>query len=65
MYRNQQNLYPRVSTTVVKLLQYSSSRVELRDGFSSHKLFTVKAKMVNLVWIFRVGKNSENWWFAG
>ena len=33
--RNQQNLYPRVLTAVAELLQYSSSRVELRDGFSS------------------------------
>ena len=33
--RNQQNLYPRVPTDVAELLQYSGSRVELRDGFSS------------------------------
>ena len=34
--RNQQNLYPRIPTTdVAKLLQYSGSRVEHRDGFSS------------------------------
>ena len=33
---NQQNLYPRIPTTdVAKLLQYSGSRVEHRDGFSS------------------------------
>ena len=33
--RNQQNLYPRIPTTdVAKLLQYSGSRVEHRDGFS-------------------------------
>ena len=32
---NQQNLYPRIPTTdVAKLLQYSGSRVEHRDGFS-------------------------------
>ena len=35
--RNQQYLYPRIPTTVAKLLRYRSSRVELRDGFSSHK----------------------------
>ena len=33
--RNQQNLYPKVPTAVAELLQYSGSRVELRDGFSS------------------------------
>ena len=34
--RNKQNLYPRIPTTdVAKLLQYSGSRVEHRDGFSS------------------------------
>ena len=34
--RNQQNLYPRIPTTdVAKLLQYSDSRVEHGDGFSS------------------------------
>ena len=33
--RNQQNLYPKFPpTAVVKLLQYSGSRVEHRDGFS-------------------------------
>ena len=33
---NQQNLQPRIPTTdVAKLLQYSGSRVEHRDGFSS------------------------------
>ena len=36
--RSQQNLYPKFPPTiVVKLLQYSGSRVELRDGFSSYK----------------------------
>ena len=29
-------------TAVAKLLQYSGSRVEHRDEFSLHKLFTVK-----------------------
>ena len=33
--QNQQNLYLIPPTGVVKLLQYSGSRVELRDGFSS------------------------------
>ena len=36
MIRNQQYLYPKFPpTVVVKLLQYSGSRVELKDGFSS------------------------------
>ena len=35
MYQNQQNLYPRTPTVVAKVLQYSGSRVELKDGFSS------------------------------
>ena len=36
--RNQQYLYPKFPpTAVVKLLQYSGSRVELRNGFSSYK----------------------------
>ena len=34
--RNQQNLYPRIPTIdVAKLLQYSGSRVEHKDEFSS------------------------------
>ena len=38
--QNQQYLYPKFPpTAVVKLLQYSGSRVEHRDGFSSYKLF--------------------------
>ena len=36
--RNQQYLYPKFPpTAVVKLLQYSGSRVKHRDGFSSYK----------------------------
>ena len=35
VYRNQLNLYPKSPTAVAKLLQYSGSRVEHRDGFSS------------------------------
>ena len=36
--RNQQYLYPKFPpTAVVKLLQYSGSRVEHMDGFSSYK----------------------------
>ena len=35
--KKDKNLYPRVPTTVAKLLQYSGSRVEHRDGFSSYK----------------------------
>ena len=41
-------------TAVAKLLQYSGSRVEHRDGFSSYKRFAVKSKMVNLVLDFQV-----------
>ena len=37
-------------TAVAKLLQYSGSRVEHRDGFSSYKRFAAKSKTVNLVW---------------
>ena len=36
--RNQQNLYPKAPTVVAKLLRYSGSKVELRDGFSSYRL---------------------------
>ena len=46
--RNQQIL------DIAKLLQYSGSRVEHRDGFSSYKRFAVKSKMVNLVLGFQV-----------
>ena len=35
--RNQQNLYPKAPTAVAKLPQYSGSRVEHRDEFSSCK----------------------------
>ena len=38
------NIYILNPTAVAKLLQYSGSRVEHRDGFSSYKRFTVKAK---------------------
>ena len=34
---NQQYLYPKNPIVVEKLLQYSGSRVEHRDGFSSYK----------------------------
>ena len=37
MIRNQQYLYPKFPpTVVVKLLQYSGSKVKHRDGFSSY-----------------------------
>ena len=36
--RNQQNLYLIPPTSVAWLLQYSGSRVEHRDGFSSRKM---------------------------
>ena len=55
---NQQNLYLIPPTIVAWLLQYSGSRVEHKDGFSSHKWITMKFKMVNLFWILRFGKNS-------
>ena len=51
------NIYILNLTTVAKLLQYSGSRVEHRDGFSSDKQFAVKSKMVNLVWISGFDKN--------
>ena len=36
--QNQQYFYPKFPpTAIVKLLQYSGSRVEHRDGFSSYK----------------------------
>ena len=62
------NIYILNPTAVAKLLQYSGSRVEHRDEFSSYKRFAVKSKMVNLVWILGFdknrggfGKNSEGW----
>ena len=45
-------------TAVAKLLQYNGSRVEHRDEFSLYKRFAVKSKMVNLVWILGIYKNS-------
>ena len=53
------NIYILNPTAVAKLLQYSGSRVEHKDEFSSYKRFTVKSKMVNLVWIMGFAKNSE------
>ena len=35
---NKQYLYPRIPTAIAKLLQYSGSRVEFKDGFSSCEL---------------------------
>ena len=46
-------------TSVAMLLQFSSSRIKHRDGFSSHKLLAVKTKMVNLFWILRFDENSR------
>ena len=40
----QQNLYPRIPTVVAKLLQYSGSRVELRDEFSWYKMICSDSK---------------------
>ena len=42
--RNQQNLYPKAPSVVAKLLQYSSSRVKLKDGFSSYKMICSYSK---------------------
>ena len=50
------NLIPPI--VVAWLLQYSGSRVEHKDEFSSHKRLTVRFKMVNLFWILRFGKNN-------
>ena len=50
------NLTP--STVVAWLLQYSGSRVENKDGFSSHQRLTVRFKMVNFFWILSFSKNS-------
>ena len=50
LFRNQQNLYPKAPTVVAKLLQYSGSRVELRDGFSSYKMICSDSK-----WCFLFG----------
>ena len=51
VFWNQQNLYLIPPIAVAWLLQYSGSRVEHRDGFSSHKWLAMRFKMVNLVWI--------------
>ena len=45
-----------------KLWQYTGSRVEHRDRFSSCNRLTIKAKMVNSIWILRFCKNSEVLW---
>ena len=58
MFWNQQNLYPRIPTVVAKLLQYSGSRVELRDGFSSYKMILQYVKMVNFTLDLGCCKNS-------
>ena len=57
--RNQKkfiNLIPPI--VVAWLLQYSGSRVEHRDEFSSQKLLAVEFNLVNLFWILRFGENS-------
>ena len=38
-------------TTVVTLLQYSGSRIEHKDEFSSYQMIYSRLKMVNLFWI--------------
>ena len=54
----------RIPPTVVEwLLQYSGSRVEHEDGFSSHKCFAVRFKMVNSIWILGFHKNNGFWWW--
>ena len=50
------NLIP--PTVITWLLQYSGSRVEHGDEFSSHKRLAVRFKMVNLFWILWFGKNN-------
>ena len=56
--RNQQNLYPKALTAVAKLLRYSGSKVELRDGFSSYGLIFELQKWISL-WIKGVFKKCE------
>ena len=50
------NLIP--PTVVAWLEQYSGSRVEHRDEFSSHKWLIVRFRTVNLFFILRFDKNS-------
>ena len=53
--RNQEYLYPKFPpTSIVKLLQYSGSRVELRDGFSLYKRVAVEFKTGELNLDFQV-----------
>ena len=54
MIRNQQYLYPKFPlTAVVKLLQYSGSRVELRDGvFILQKTRIMIQTGEAFIWIF-------------
>ena len=50
-------------TTVVKLLQYSGSRVEHRDEFSLHKCFAVRFKNGEFQFGFlRFAKNKGDGW---
>ena len=42
-------------TAVAKLLQYSGSRIEHRDEFSSYQMIYSRLKMVNLFWILGFG----------
>ena len=64
--QNQQYLYPKFPpTAVVKLLQYSGSRVELRDGFSLYKSFSVEFKTGELNLDFQVWVKTEDWLFTG
>ena len=55
---NQKNLYLFLPIVVAWLLKCSGSRVEHKDGFSSHKRFAVRFKMVNSIWILGFHKNS-------
>ena len=45
MYRNQQNLYPRIPTAITKLLQYSGLGSNLGMGFLHAKGVTVDWKL--------------------
>ena len=51
-------------TAVAKLLQYSDFRVEHRDEFFLHKLFTVKLKNGELNLDFQVWVKTGDWLFT-
>ena len=64
MYRNQQNLYPRVPTAVAELMQYSGLGSNTGMGFLRERRVAVDLK-----WCFLFGfkdfyKNSGFQWLA-